>query len=154
MLVDLIKLAKKHNVEVNFWYDYDNKRLVLIIYDRGTKFHSRHYIPENDLHCYGDPKYVEDFIIAFVKQQIKKNRNFRMTWSRKDIIEAAKVDGCDIDGDYVYVNGYKFYVNVMDDIVLGPIVDVINEETFNWDGNSLNARKHMVEMADEKKVEE
>lgn len=150
MIVELVKLAKKYNAEVNFWYDYDNKRLVLIIYDRGTKFHSRHYIPEKDLLCYSDPKYVEDFIMTFIKQRIEENRNFRMLWSRKDVFEAAKVAGCDIDGDYVYVNGYKFYVNVMEDIVLGPMGDVIKEEAFNWDGNSLNARKHMVE----KKVEE
>lgn len=151
MLVELIKLAKKYNVEVNFWYDYDNKRLVLIVYDRETKFHSRHYIPENDLRCHG---YAEDFIMTFIKQRIEENRNFCMSWSQKDIFEAAKVTGCDIDGDYVYVNGYKFYVNVMENIIIGPIRDVMKEEAFNWDGNSLNARKHMVEMADEKKVEE
>ncbi|PWE87108.1 hypothetical protein LG34_06140 [Eubacterium ramulus] len=150
MLVELGKLAKEYNVEVNFWYDYANKRFVLIVYDRGTKFHSRHYIPENDLCCHG---YAEDFIMAFIRQRIEENRNFCTSWSQKDIFEAAKVAGCDIDGDYVYVNGYKFYVNAMENIVIGPIGDVIKEEAFNWDGNSLNARKHMVKMADEKKVE-
>ena len=151
MLVELTKLAKKYNVEVNFWYDYDNKRLVLIIHDRGTKFHSRHYIPENNLHCH---RYAEDFIMAFIERRIEENQSFCTSWSQKDIFEAAKVAGCDIDGDYVYVNGYKFYVNAMENIAIGPIGDVTKEETFNWDGDSLNALKYMAEMADEKKVEE
>ena len=49
---------------------------------------------------------------------------------------------------------YKFYVNIMDNIIEGPLGDAIKEEAFNWDGNSINARKHEIEMADKKKAEE
>lgn len=92
--------------------------------------------------------------MTFIKQRIEENRNFCMSWSQKDIFEAAKVAGCDIDGDFVYVDGYKFYVNEMENIIIGPMRDAIKEEAFDWGDNSLNPKKHMAEMANEKKVEE
>ena len=36
---------------------------------------------------------------------------------KQTIFELARKAGCDIDGDMLYVDGKKYYVNVFEDIV-------------------------------------
>ena len=152
MLVDLIKLAKKHNVEVNFRFDDNARALTITMYDRENKYKSCHYISEDDLNYYEDSEAAEKFIMDCIINRIEENEKFIMESSRLVVFEAAKKAGCKPDGDYVCVNGYKYYVNIMRNEVVK--VNEPKEDGLMRDANSLNTRKYMVEMADEKKVEE
>ena len=120
MLVDLIKLAKKHNVEVNFRFDDNARALTITMYDRYNKYKSCHYISEDDLNYYEDSEAAEKFIMDCIVNRIEEDE--------KIIVESSRLEA-------VKVNEQK-------------------EDSLMRDANSLNTRKYMVEMADEKKVEE
>ena len=152
MLVELIKLAKKYNVALNFRFDDYARVFTITMYDREHRYRSCHYISEDDLNYYEDSEAAEKFIMDCIINRIEENEKFIMESSRLVVFEAAKKAGCKPDGDYVCVNGHKYYVNMMRNEVVK--VNEPKEDGLMRDANSLNTRKYMVEMADEKKVEE